>query len=82
MTATSAGTSLAVIKYKFSQHMTGHLWSEFLFPGDYYVNRDVITSCKAEVMFVLIGGRPRAASGSGGVRYLFAFDGGGCYCSG
>jgi hypothetical protein len=41
----------AVLKYKFSQHMTGHLWSEFLFPGDYYVNRDLISFLRAEVMF-------------------------------
>ena len=24
----------AVLKYKFSRHMSGHLWGEFLFPGD------------------------------------------------
>ena len=41
----------AVLKYKFSRHMTGHLWSEFLFPGDYYVNRDLMCFLRAEVMF-------------------------------
>ena len=41
----------AVLKYKFSPHMTGHLWSEFLFPGDYYVNRTMMTFLRAEVMF-------------------------------
>ena len=41
----------AVLKYKFSQHMTGHLWSELLFPGDYYVNRTMMTFLRAEVMF-------------------------------
>ena len=41
----------AVLKYKFSRHMTGHLWSEFLFPGDYYVNRDPMCFLRAEVMF-------------------------------
>jgi hypothetical protein len=41
----------AILKYKFSQHMTGHLWSEFLFPGDYYINRAMMTFLRAEVMF-------------------------------
>ena len=41
----------AVLKYKFSPHMTGHLWSEFLFPGDYYANRDPMSFLRAEVMF-------------------------------
>lgn len=41
----------AVLKYKFNPHMTGHLWSEFLFPGDYYANRDVMSFLRAEVMF-------------------------------
>lgn len=26
----------AILKYKFTSHLTGHLWSEFFFPGDYY----------------------------------------------
>jgi hypothetical protein len=41
----------AVLKYKFSPHMTGHLWSEFLFPGDYYTHRAMMTFLRAEVMF-------------------------------
>ena len=41
----------AVLKYKFSQHMTGHLWSEFLFPGNYYASDQLITFLRAEVMF-------------------------------
>ena len=41
----------AVLKYKFSPHMTGHLWSELLFPGDYYVNRTMMSFLRAEVMF-------------------------------
>ena len=41
----------AVLKYKFSQHVNGHLWSEFLFPGNYYVNRDPMCFLRAEVMF-------------------------------
>ncbi len=41
----------AILKYKFSQHMNGHLWSEFQFPGGYYAYHDVIPWFRAEVMF-------------------------------
>ncbi len=41
----------AVLKYKFSQHLSGHLWSEFLFPGDYYASKQMMTFLRAEVMF-------------------------------
>ncbi len=41
----------AVLKYKFSQHLSGHLWSELLFPGDYYVNRDAISFLRGELTF-------------------------------
>jgi hypothetical protein len=41
----------AVLKYKFSKHMTGHLWSELLFPGDYYVSHQTMTFLRAEMMF-------------------------------
>jgi hypothetical protein len=41
----------AVLKYKFSAHMNGHLWSEFLFPNDYYANHQLISFLRAEVMF-------------------------------
>ena len=40
-----------VLKYKFSRHMNGHLWSEFLMPGGYYANDTLITWLRAEVMF-------------------------------
>jgi hypothetical protein len=40
----------AVLKYKFSQHLSGHLWSEFLFPGNFYVNHSLITFLRAEMM--------------------------------
>ena len=39
-----------ILKYKFNQHLSGHLWSEFLFPGDYYVDRSMISFLRAEVM--------------------------------
>jgi len=41
----------AVLKYKFNQHLSGHLWSEFLFPGDFYANRQMETFLRAEIMF-------------------------------
>ena len=41
----------AVLKYKFSKHVSGHLWSEFLFPGDYYVSRGMMDFLRAEVLF-------------------------------
>jgi hypothetical protein len=43
----------AVLKYKFSEHLSGHLWSEFLFPGDFYVDRGMMTFLRAELMFTL-----------------------------
>ena len=39
-----------IMKYKFNQHLSGHLWSEFLFPGDFYVNRAMMSFLRAEVM--------------------------------
>ncbi len=41
----------AILKYKFSRHLTGHLWSELQFPGDYYVNDKVMSFLRAELMF-------------------------------
>ena len=43
----------AVLKYKFTQHMSGHLWGELLFPGDYYVDHSLVTFLRAELMFTL-----------------------------
>jgi hypothetical protein len=40
-----------VLKYKFNAHVSGHLWAECLFPGDYYVNQDPITFVRAELAF-------------------------------
>ena len=41
----------SVLKYKFNAHVTGHLWGECLFPGDYYMNKDPIPFLRAEVAF-------------------------------
>jgi hypothetical protein len=43
----------AILKYKFSQHLSGHLWGELLFPGDYYVDRGMVTFLRAELLFTL-----------------------------
>ncbi len=40
----------AVLKYKFSQHLSGHLWGEVVLPGDYYTSRDMMTFLRAEIM--------------------------------
>ena len=41
----------AVLKYKFTKNLSGHLWSEFLFPGDFYVSRGMVDFLRAELMF-------------------------------
>jgi hypothetical protein len=40
-----------IFKYRFSKHMTGHLWGEWLLPGDYYVSKGLVQFLRAEVMF-------------------------------
>jgi hypothetical protein len=41
----------SVLKYEFSEHMSGHLWGEVLFPGNFYAGDQLITFLRAEVMF-------------------------------
>jgi hypothetical protein len=42
----------AILKYKFSQHVSGHLWSEFVFPGNFYASGDqAMTFLRAELWF-------------------------------
>ena len=41
----------AVLKYKFTKNLSGHLWSEFLFPGDYYASRNVMDFVRVELMY-------------------------------
>jgi len=41
----------SVLKYKFNEHFSGHLWGECLFPGDYYVNKDPVPFLRVEVAF-------------------------------
>jgi len=44
----------AVLKFRFSKRVTGHLWSEFFFPGSYYrsENRDTAAFLRAELTTV------------------------------
>jgi hypothetical protein len=39
-----------ILKYKFGPRLAGHLWAEFLFPGDYYANSETLTFLRAEVL--------------------------------
>jgi hypothetical protein len=41
----------AVLKYKFSKHVVGHLWSEFEFPGNYYAYRTTMYFLRPEISF-------------------------------
>ena len=40
----------SVLKYKFNEYVSGHLWGECLFPGDYYVTKDPISFLRVEVV--------------------------------
>lgn len=41
----------AVLKHQFTPRISGHLWSEFVWQGDYYTQRDLLTFLRAEVFF-------------------------------
>jgi hypothetical protein len=41
----------AILKYKFNQYVSAHLWSEFLWEGDYYAHQGMMDFLRAEVMF-------------------------------
>ncbi len=41
----------SVLKYKFNAHVSGHLWGECLFPGDFYVSHNPVPFARAEVAF-------------------------------
>ncbi|MGC8744430.1 MAG: alginate export family protein [Verrucomicrobiia bacterium] len=41
----------SVLKVKFSKHVSGHLWGEFLWAGDYYAKRDLFTFVRTEIYF-------------------------------
>jgi hypothetical protein len=37
------------VKHQFSKSLSGHLWVEYLFPGDYYARRDKMNFLRAEM---------------------------------
>jgi hypothetical protein len=39
-----------VLRYKFSSHLSGHLWGEMFFPGDFYTSHQTATFLRAELM--------------------------------
>lgn len=38
------------VKHKFSDHLSGHLWAEFVWKGDYYSTQDLMSFLRAEVL--------------------------------
>lgn len=40
-----------VLKYRHNEHISMHLWSEFIFPGDYYTHSDLLTFLRADILF-------------------------------
>ena len=43
----------SILKYKFNEHVSAHLWAELLFPGDFYVNHELMSFYRAEIMFTI-----------------------------
>jgi hypothetical protein len=41
----------AVLKQQFTKNISGHLWGEWIWEGNYYAQRDLMTFLRAEVMF-------------------------------
>jgi hypothetical protein len=39
-----------VLKHKFNDHVSAHLWGEYIWQGDYYSHRDLMTFLRAEIM--------------------------------
>jgi hypothetical protein len=41
----------AILKHQFHKQVSAHLWTEFVWQGDYYAQRDLMTFLRAEVLF-------------------------------
>ncbi|MCX6902699.1 MAG: alginate export family protein, partial [Verrucomicrobia bacterium] len=41
----------ATMTYKFCDHLKGHLWAEFLFPGSFYAQKNMASFLRAELHF-------------------------------
>jgi hypothetical protein len=42
-----------ILKYKFNQHVSGHIWNEMVFPGSFYTYKERMTFIRLELMFTL-----------------------------
>jgi hypothetical protein len=40
----------SVLKHKFNDHVSAHLWAEFVWMGDYYTHQDLMSFLRAEVL--------------------------------
>ena len=40
-----------ILKHKFNDHVSAHLWSEFVWMGDYYTHKDMMSFLRAEMLF-------------------------------
>jgi len=40
-----------VLKHKFNDHVSAHVWGEFIWMGNYYKQQDLMTFLRAEVLF-------------------------------
>lgn len=40
-----------VLRYRFNKSLNGHLWAEWVFPGDYYTSREALTFLRAELLY-------------------------------
>jgi hypothetical protein len=41
----------AILKHQFNKYVSAHLWGEWVWEGDYYAQRNLMTFLRAEVMF-------------------------------
>jgi len=39
-----------VLRHKFSEHFSGHLWAEWVWEGDYYKQQDIMSWLRAEIL--------------------------------
>lgn len=39
----------AVVKHQFNKYLSGHLWAEWVWQGDYYTRRELLTFLRAEM---------------------------------
>jgi len=40
-----------ILRHKFNDHISAHLWGEWVWMGDYYTHQDLMTFLRAEVLF-------------------------------